>query len=170
MPHNLMTKRTFLKTSAVALLGAAGSRAASAAPNIVFILADDLGYGDLGCYDSLIATPNLDRMAAEGARFRNFYSASPVCSPSRASLLTGRYPTRCGMPSVLPASSQDGLPESETTMAQMLKTAGYATACIGKWHLGSQSQFLPTRRGFDEYLGIPYSNDMWPLTLLNNDQ
>ena len=100
------------------------------------IYADDLGYGDLSCYGSPIATPNLDRMAEEGARFTNFYSASPVCSPSRAALLTGRYPTRVEVPVVL-GPGEPGLPDSETTLAQVLKAAGYRTACIGKWHLGS---------------------------------
>ena len=107
-------------------------------PNVILILADDLGYGDLSCYGSPIQTPNLDRMAREGARFRQFYSASPVCSPSRASLMTGRYPTRAGVSHVLHTESQTGLPLSETTIAEMLKQVNYNTMCIGKWHLGSQ--------------------------------
>lgn len=138
--------------------------------NVILILADDLGYGDLACYGSRIATPNIDRMAQEGMRFRSFYSASPVCSPSRASFLTGRYPTRAGVPYVLMASDPGGLPASETTIAQMLKPAGYATMCVGKWHLGRETEFLPTHRGFDEYFGLPYSNDMWPLPLLYNER
>ncbi len=135
---------------------------------MVFIYADDLGYGDLGCYGSKIRTPNIDAMAGEGTLFRNFYSASPLCSPSRAALLTGRYPVRTGVTSVLFPADTNGLPDTETTIAQMLKTVGYKTMCVGKWHLGSQPQFLPTRRGFDEYFGLPYSNDMWPLPLLRN--
>jgi arylsulfatase A len=153
-----LDRRTFLKTLAGGTLAAA--RAQNSQPNIVFIYADDLGYGDLGCYGSGIATPNLDQMAAEGVRFLNFYSASPVCSPSRAALLTGRYPTRVNVPRVLGPGEDGGLALSETTIAQALKDSGYRTMCIGKWHLGSQPDYLPTNRGFDEYFGIPYSNDM----------
>jgi arylsulfatase len=162
-----LSRRTLLKASAGGLLAAA--RAQSAQPNIVLIYADDLGYGDLGCYGSTIATPNLDRMAAEGARFLNFYSASPVCSPSRAALMTGRYPPRVNVPRVLGPGEDGGLPDSETTMARMLKAAGYRTMCIGKWHLGDLPQYLPLNRGFDEYFGIPYSHDMWPRPLMRNN-
>jgi arylsulfatase len=109
-------------------------------------------------------------MAREGARFRDFYSASPVCSPARAALLTGRYPTRCGVPGVLPPNCQAGLPPSETTIAGLLKDQGYTSMCIGKWHLGSESRFLPFNRGFDRYFGVPYSNDMTPLPLLRNTE
>src|SRR2546422_9695100 len=105
-------------------------------------------------------------MAREGIRSTHFYSANPVCSPSRAALLTGRYPTRVGVPRVLSPYSTDGLLDSEMTIAQMLKARGYKTMCIGKWHLGHLPQYLPTRRGFDEYFGIPYSNDMNPRPLL----
>jgi arylsulfatase len=159
-----ITRRGFLKSAAGAAM-AARLRAQQRPPNIVMILADDLGYGDLGCYGSPIPTPNLDRMASEGARFTQFYSASPVCSPSRASLMTGRYPTRVEVPVVL-GPGDGGLPASETTMAEMLKPAGYRTSCIGKWHLGSESPYLPTDRGFDEYFGVPYSADMWPRPLM----
>lgn len=162
-----LDRRDFLKTTAAAFFVPL-LHAAERPPNIVFIYADDLGYGDLGCYGSSIATPNLDRMAAEGMRFTQFYSANPVCSPSRAALLTGRYPTRVGVPRVLFPSDTTGLPDSETTIAQMLKAKGYKTMCIGKWHLGHRPQFLPTNRGFDEYFGIPYSNDMNPRPLLHN--
>jgi arylsulfatase A len=163
----MMNRRAFLQTvAAAAALPLA--RGAAAPPNIVFIYADDLGYGDLGCYGSRIRTPNLDRMAAGGVRFTQFYSANPVCSPSRAALLTGRYPTRTGVPRVLFPTDTTGLSLSETTMAQTLKGAGYQTMCIGKWHLGHLPQYLPTSRGFDEYFGIPYSNDMTPRPLLHN--
>jgi arylsulfatase A-like enzyme len=130
-------------------------------PNIVMIYADDLGSADLGCYGNpSIRTPNLDRLAAEGIRFTQFYSAAPLCSPSRAALLTGRYPVRSGINFVLFPDSKGGLPESETTIAEVLRTRGYATHITGKWHLGHLPQYLPTRHGFDSYFGIPYSNDM----------
>lgn len=134
-------------------------------PNFVIIYADDLGYGDLGCFGHpTIRTPYLDRMAAEGMRFTQFYSAECVCTPSRAALLTGRLPIRSGMCSdkrrVLFPDSGGGLPDEEVTLAEALRLAGYVTACFGKWHLGHLPRFLPTRQGFDEYLGIPYSNDM----------
>ncbi|MBI4873301.1 MAG: sulfatase [Acidobacteria bacterium] len=131
------------------------------APNVVFIYADDLGYGDLGCYGNpSIRTPNLDRLAAEGSRFTQFYSAAPLCSPSRAALLTGRYPVRSGINFVLFPDSTGGLPDSELTIAELLRGRGYATQIVGKWHLGHRPQYLPTRHGFDFYFGIPYSNDM----------
>jgi arylsulfatase len=161
-----LNRRGFLMSSA----GAAMSvllRGQQRQPNIVIIYADDLGYGDLSCYGSPISTPNLDRLAAEGARFTNFYSASPVCSPSRAALLTGRYPTRVEVPVVL-GPGDAGLPDSEITMAQVLRGSGYRTACIGKWHLGSPARFLPTNRGFDEFFGVPYSADMSPCPLIRN--
>lgn len=169
MPDPGINKRTLLKAAAGALLSRV-SRAEGRSPNIIFILADDLGYGDLGSYGSQLGTPRLDGMASEGVRFEQFYSASPVCSPSRAALMTGRYPTRVGIPVVLQPDSTTGLPDSETTLAQMLKASNYNTMCIGKWHLGSLPQFLPTNRGFDEYFGIPYSNDMWPSVLVYNTE
>jgi arylsulfatase A-like enzyme len=130
-------------------------------PNVVVIFADDLGYGDLGCYGHpTIRTPNLDRMAGQGMRFTQFYSAASVCSPSRAALLTGRLPIRSGVNLVLFPRSGGGLPDSEVTLPTLLKQAGYRTMAIGKWHLGHHVRFLPTRRGFDRYYGIPYSNDM----------
>lgn len=134
-------------------------------PNFVIIFADDLGYGDLGVYGHpTIKTPHLDRMASEGQRWTNFYVGASVCTPSRAALLTGRLPVRNGMSSnksrVLFPNSLHGLPESEITLAEQLKKAGYATAAIGKWHLGHREQYLPTNNGFDTYFGIPYSNDM----------
>jgi arylsulfatase A-like enzyme len=153
--------------AAVAALSVLAAPAADTGrpPNVIVLYADDLGYGDLGCYGHpTIRTPNLDRMAAEGMRFTSFYSAAEVCTPSRAALLTGRYPIRSGMASnsrrVLFPNSAGGLPESEITLAEALSERSYATACIGKWHLGHLPQYLPTRHGFDSYFGIPNSNDM----------
>ena len=162
-----MTRRTFV-ASATAALAAQSPQPAQKPPNIVFILCDDLGYGDLGCYGSRIRTPNLDRMASQGVRFTNFCSADPVCSPSRAALLTGRYPTRVGVPRVLFPQDAGGLNLDETTLAQALKTRAYRTMCIGKWHLGRPAAYLPTSRGFDAYFGIPYSNDMSPRVLMRD--
>jgi arylsulfatase A-like enzyme len=163
------TRRALFQGLAGAVLSAK-LKAQNRPPNVVVIYADDLGYGDLSCYGSSINTPNLDQMAQDGIRFTQFYSASPVCSPSRAALLTGRYPTRVGVPRVMDPNDKGGLSASETTMAEMLKQSGYATMCIGKWHLGTQPQHLPTSRGFDEYYGIPYSNDMYPRVLMHNTE
>ncbi|GAP68519.1 arylsulfatase A [Bacteroidales bacterium 6E] len=134
-------------------------------PNFIVIFADDMGYGDLGVYGNpTIRTPHLDQMAFEGQKWTSFYVAAPVCTPSRAGLLTGRLPVRSGMCSdtrrVLFPNSQGGLPPTEITIAKALKSNGYHTAAIGKWHLGHQSPYLPTDHGFDSYFGIPYSNDM----------
>ena len=170
-------------------------------PNIVVILADDLGYGDLASYGArAIRTPNLDRLAAEGVRFTDFYSSASICSPSRAGLLTGRYPVRTGVSYIIFASEISlehrfnlalarlgsrlgtsrffdsfvaGLPESEITLAEALKVAGYATGMVGKWHLGDFShdeRFLPTRHGFDFFEGIPHSNDEFPVAVWRNDR
>jgi arylsulfatase A-like enzyme len=153
-----MNRREFLYSVACSVSGAAQPKTV---PNVVLIYADDLGSGDLGCYGHpTIRTPNLDRMAAEGCRFTQFYSAAPLCSPSRAALLTGRYPVRSGINFVLFPDSEGGLPDSEVTIAEMLKQRGYATAIVGKWHLGHLPKYLPTRHGFDSYFGISYSNDM----------
>lgn len=140
-------------------------------PNIIIIFADDMGYGDLSCYGHpTIRTPNLDKMASEGMRFTQFYVSTNVCSPSRASLLTGRLPVRTGVyPGVFRTNSASGLPLSELTIAELLKQKDYSTAIIGKWHLGSQPQFLPTKQGFDYYFGIPYSNDMGLAGTFAND-
>ncbi len=145
-------------------------RAQDAQPNIVVILADDLGYGDLGVYGSRIPTPNLDRMAQEGVRFEHFYSASPVCTPSRAALITGRYAARMGLNDVLFPEDDTGLPETESTIASALKPAGYSSMLIGKWHLGSKRKYLPVNCGFDEFYGVPFSNDMQPLPLMQNGE
>ena len=130
-------------------------------PNIVFILTDDMGYGDVGVFGAEnIETPNIDRLAKEGIKFTDFYSASSVCSPSRAALMTGRYPQRMGINSVFFPQSFTGMPTSERTIAEVLNKAGYTTGLVGKWHLGHRKKYLPLQRGFDEYFGIPYSNDM----------
>jgi len=134
-------------------------------PNIVLVLTDDQGYADVGCYGAQgFTTPNLDRMAAEGMRFTNFYVSQAVCSASRASLLTGCYAERVGIQGALGPSAKVGLSSDEESIAQLLKRRGYATAIFGKWHLGHHPQFLPLQHGFDRYLGLPYSNDMWPVT------
>ncbi|MFZ5942270.1 MAG: sulfatase [Bacteroidota bacterium] len=139
----------------------APQRSDDSRPNIIFIFCDDLGYGDLGCFGaSDIRTPNIDSLCEDGMRFSSFYSVSPVCSPSRAGLLTGRMPQRMGIHGVFFPESFTGLPTDEITMADMLKDAGYATGIVGKWHLGHLNEYLPLQRGFDEYFGIPYSNDM----------
>ena len=139
------------------------SVAAQRLPNIVIIFIDDMGYADIGPFGAKgYKTPNLDRMAKEGIRFTNFYVAQGVCSASRAALLTGTYPNRIGIHGALGPNAKHGISNNEMTIAQMLKTKGYATAIFGKWHLGHHPQFLPTRHGFDEYFGLPYSNDMWP--------
>ncbi|MBF0199355.1 MAG: sulfatase [Planctomycetes bacterium] len=131
-------------------------------PNFIVIFADDLGYGDLSCYGHpSISTPYIDRMATEGQRWTDFYAAAPVCTPSRAGLLTGRYPTRTGTASgVFFEWSAEGMDPAEVTIAETLKSAGYTTAAVGKWHLGHRKAYLPTSQGFDSYYGIPYSNDM----------
>jgi arylsulfatase A len=166
-----ISRRTVLQTIGAAALGARILDAApSKTPNVVLIFCDDLGYGDLGPYGSKIPTPNIDRLAADGIRFTNMCSADPVCSPSRAALLTGRYPTRVGVPRVFFPQDKDGLNLEERTLANVLKDKGYRTACVGKWHLGRPVEYLPTSRGFDQYFGIPYSNDMTPRVLLRNTE
>ena len=143
-------------------------------PNFVLIFADDLGYGDLACYGSTTnETPNLDRMAREGVRFTDFYVPMPFCAPSRATLLTGRYPFRNGVtgnPAPDSGINDIGLPASEITIAEALKPRGYSSICIGKWHLGHAPEFMPRRQGFDEYYGILYSNDMRPVQVVHNER
>ncbi|MBE3096358.1 MAG: sulfatase, partial [Planctomycetes bacterium] len=170
-----MRRREFLKTLGfgAAALGAArwgraaesatGAASAGRKPNFIIILTDDQGYADVGCFGAEgFQTPHLDRMASEGIRFSDFYVGSSVCSPSRAALMTGCYPQRVGLPIVLEADSETGLSAEEETIPEILKAQGYATGMFGKWHLGDRPPFLPTRHGFDEYFGLPYSNDMWP--------
>ena len=156
------------------LAGAAGSLFAQSSrpPNFIVIFADDLGYGDLACYGSKTnQTPNLDRMAKEGVRFTDFYVPMPFCAPSRASLLTGRYPFRHVTRNPAPDSGINdvGLPPSEITIAETLKPLGYSTICIGKWHLGHKPELMPRKQGFDEYYGILYSNDMRPVQVVHNE-
>ena len=191
MKTHFQTRRYFLKAlgfgaMAAALPGVAGAadRGGRTPPNFIVIFCDDLGYGDIGCFGSKKhRTPNIDRMAAEGMRFTSFYVTSGVCTPSRSSLMTGCYPRRVNMHQdhnnlcVLFPSGKKGLNPKEITIAEVLKQKNYATACVGKWHLGDQPEFLPTRQGFDYYYGIPYSNDMGgkkggsrpPLPLLRNE-
>jgi arylsulfatase A len=171
-------------TAARSSAATAGSHAGRT-PNFILIFCDDMGYGDVGCFGSTThRTPNIDRMADEGTRLTSFYVTSGVCTPSRSSLMTGCYPRRINMHEsdgnecVLFPVARKGLNPNEITIADVLKSRGYATACVGKWHLGDQPQFLPTRQGFDYYYGIPYSNDMGakqrpknpPLPLLRNEK
>ncbi len=136
-------------------------------PNIVLIFIDDMGYGDLTCYGANeYQTPNIDRLAARGMRFTNFLVPQAVCSASRAGLLTGCYPNRVGIKGALMPYHEHGLNSEEETLSEILKETDYRTICIGKWHLGHHREFLPLQHGFDEYFGLPYSNDMWPI---NND-
>ena len=160
--------------SVLAFSGAAVATQAAERPNVIIVFIDDFGYGDLGCYGSTKhRTPHIDQMAKEGIRLTDFYVGSSVSTPSRSALLTGCYPRRVSMHvnadptplmskgrQVLFPASHKGLNPGEITIAELMKEQGYATACIGKWHLGDQLPFLPTRQGFDYYYGIPYSNDM----------
>jgi len=170
----ILNRREFLRTismatAAVAVPGCAkglrgsGNGRGDRPPNFVIIFIDDMGYADIGPFGAKdYETPNLNRMAAEGVRFTDFYAAASSCTPSRAGLMTGCYPQRVGLPHVIGPNATIGISDQEQTIAEVLKPFGYATACFGKWHLGHHPQFLPTRHGFDEYFGLPYSNDMWP--------
>jgi len=190
--NETINRRGFLRTLgataaslAMPRLAGAAKRTARRPPNFIIIFCDDLGYGDVGCFGATRhRTPNIDRMAAEGMKFTSFYVTSGVCTPSRSSLMTGCYPRRVNMHQdannlcVLFPVSKKGLNPAEITIAEVLKQRRYATACIGKWHLGDQSRFLPTNQGFDYYFGIPYSNDMGgrkgskrpPLPLVRNTE
>jgi len=186
-----MNRRCFLRVAGAIAAGTTlsdlvqGARRAASKPNFIVIFCDDMGYGDLGCFGSTKhRTPNVDRMAAEGMRFTSFYVTSGVCTPSRSSLMTGCYPRRVNMHVsarnewVLFPVARKGLNPDEITIADLLKSQGYATGCFGKWHLGDQPEFLPRRQGFDYYYGIPYSNDMGseqrkqnpPLPLMRNEK
>ena len=158
--ENMTVNRRQLFKSGIAATSLASLSAASTLPNIITILLDDLGYGDFSCYGHpTIMTPNIDRMAQEGVKFTQFCT-SPLCAPSRGQLMTGRLGVRTGITTNFFPWSTQGIPDSEITIAQMLKKAGYATMCVGKWHLGHLPRYLPMRHGFDDYFGIPYSNDM----------
>ncbi len=175
-----MERREFLSVSGSAAMGLAATGLATKAsgsssttkPNVIIIFTDDQGYQDLGCFGSPnIKTPNIDAMAEEGLKFTSFYVASSVCTPSRISLLTGRYAARTGWTSgVVWPGNNKGMSLEETTIGEMFKSRGYATACIGKWHVGHTTDYLPTSRGFDYYYGIPYSNDMDPVILMQNEE
>ncbi len=160
----MMKNITFLLISVILLSCQSSSTVEEGAkPNVVIILIDDEGYGDVGCYGATgFQTPNLDNMAANGMRFTNFYSPQAVCSASRAGLMTGCYPNRVGISMALFPHHNIGLNTEEYTIAEMFHDQGYSTACYGKWHLGWQKEFLPLQHGFDEFVGLPYSNDMWP--------
>jgi arylsulfatase len=147
----------------LALAGALVFEAAGREPNVVIIFMDDMGYADIGCFGARgYGTPNIDRLAAEGRKFTNFHVAQAVCSASRAALMTGCYANRVGIHGALGPKAKHGISDSETTLAEVFKTRGFATCAIGKWHLGRPRRFLPKQHGFDEYFGLPYSNDMWP--------
>lgn len=162
---------TGLASSRSLIAPAAAPPSDAALPNIIHIFVDDLGYGDLGCFGATdIATPNIDRLAEEGIKFTEFYSASAVCSPSRAALLTGRYPVRMGINQVFFPESFTGMPPEEITIAEMLKARGYATGIVGKWHLGHMERYLPLNQGFDSYYGMPYSNDMESAVYLSGNE
>lgn len=166
LPSNptLMPSRALLVGLVLLSLLVRVSAASAQKPNVVFIFADDLGYGDVSCYGAKdIATPHIDSLAAQGTKFTSFYVAQAVCTASRAALFTGSYPNRVSMSGALNHTSAVGLHQREKLLSQHFKDAGYATGMYGKWHLGHQAPFLPTRRGFDEWLGIPYSNDNGPL-------
>ena len=138
--------------------------------NVILMICDDLGYGDMGCYGSSLRTPNLDAMASGGCRFTHFNAGHPICSASRAALLTGRYGHRSGVRGAFGPHAKSGLALEESTLANLFRHQGYATKAIGKWHLGDAPEYLPTKRGFDSYYGVPYSVDMKPLPLIRDTQ
>ena len=168
--HFLST--AFFFSTSMCVSFAADGRAKSSQPNVVIILTDDMGYGDISCYNkNQVKTPNIDRLADEGVRFTDFYVPTPYCAPSRATLLTGRFPLRHGMvqnPAPDAGINDIGLNASEVTMGNIFQGAGYHTKCIGKWHLGHKPEYFPVKHGFDEYYGILYSNDMRPVQLVEN--
>lgn len=158
-----LSRRVVSTWVACVALGGAAFAQEPERPNVVVVFCDDLGYADIGAFGAEgYETPHLDDLAARGRRFTDFYAAQAVCSASRAALLTGCYPNRIGIQGALGPGARHGISDDETTLSEVFRTAGYATACFGKWHLGHHPRFLPTRHGFDEYYGLPYSNDMWP--------
>ncbi len=167
---------SFLLTASIAGLGmplcSCGLSVATKGPNVVIILADDMGYGDISCYNKdQVQTPNIDRLAIQGVRFTDFYVPTPYCAPSRATLLTGRFPLRHGMvqnPAPDAGINDIGINAGEVTLGNLFQGAGYHTKCIGKWHLGHKPEYFPVKHGFDEYYGILYSNDMRPVQLIEN--
>jgi len=159
----MKTLRLLAGPASLILLTATAAPAADRPPNVVLVFADDLGYADVGVFGARgFRTPHIDRLADEGVRFTDFYVAQAVCTASRAALLTGSYPQRVGLTGAIGPRARHGISADETTLAEVLKGRGYATAIYGKWHLGHHPPFLPTRHGFDDYYGLPYSNDMWP--------
>src|SRR6185437_2740772 len=154
--------------------GAAGVKtgAPKRRPNVIFLICDDLGYGDPGCYGSQLPTPNLDRMAAHGLRFTHFNSGHPICSASRSAVMTGRYGQRTGTTGAFgpytPGAAAEGTALDETFLSNLFHDGGYRTKAIGKWHLGEAKEYLPTSRGFDSFYGVPYSDDMNPLPLMRD--
>jgi arylsulfatase A-like enzyme len=170
MNHGVLRGASLL-IAAVAVASASASRAQTRPPNFVLIFLDDSGWSDTSAYgQTRYRTPNIDRLAREGNRFTNFYVPQAVCSASRAALLTGSYPTRVSINGALLPGSRIGISAAERLLPEILKTKGYASGIFGKWHLGAAPQFLPTRRGFDEYFGIPYSNDMTPALLMEGER
>jgi arylsulfatase A-like enzyme len=173
---NQWSRRRFLRTAAGTLAATVALQRTGAAvetrrPNILWIWSDNLAYGDLGCYgNDGINTPHIDALASEGLRLTQYYVAHSVCSPSRAALLTGRQPWRAGVVDVLRPDGPSGLPADEITLGNALGNAGYATAAFGKWHLGDRQEFLPCQRGFDHFLGLPYSMDMLPTLLIRDNE
>lgn len=159
----MMSLKSTITGLLILCFGLSYGQAPTKNPNIVLVYFDDMGYGDLSRTGAIeYRTPQMDKLANDGIFFSQFYSPQGVCSASRAGLLTGCYPNRIGISGALDHTSKNGIPPSETTIAEMLKANGYKTAAYGKWHLGHLPQFLPTSQGFDEFFGIPYSNDMWP--------
>lgn len=176
MARQITVAQMAVRAMAILALGALGKTGVATAgpPNVIIILADDLGWGDLGCYgNARFKTPNIDRLAKSGARLTNFYAPCPYCAPTRAALQTGRYPFRCGMtgnPTPDRGINDLGMPASEITLGEAFQKAGYQTSYVGKWHLGHRPHFRPLLHGYQEYLGILYSNDMHPVELFEADR
>src|SRR5215469_4131807 len=167
-PYNGFLKIGLFLASSILFLGAKRIEEPqllqSKRPNVILILTDDMGYGDLECYGGFpYHTPNINKLASQGMRFTNFYVSQAVCSASRSSFLTGCYPNRIGISGALSPSAEIALNPEEETVAKLLKESGYKTGMIGKWHLGQKPPFLPLNYGFDEYFGLPYSHDYWPV-------